>query len=120
MAPLTDPDTLKAFREALREWRCDGYVVWKRRAGEWLAKNLDDVDQRTVSRMMQEHVESGGKIDQVVEKREEWRNKYEYHYDVRFSFFGRRIYIETVLDVSRTGPTITVVNMHDECKHRFP
>lgn len=120
MAPLTDPDTLTAFREVLREWRCDGYVVWKRRAGEWLAKKLDDVDQRTVSRMMHEHVESGGKIDQVVEKREEWRNKYEYHYDVRFSIFGRRIYIETVLDVSRAGPTVTVVNMHVECNHRFP
>jgi hypothetical protein len=27
---------------------------------------------------------------------------------------GRRIYIETVLDITSTGPTVTVVNMHDE------
>ncbi|MFN5909455.1 MAG: hypothetical protein ACK5A3_25675 [Planctomyces sp.] len=27
---------------------------------------------------------------------------------------GRKIYIETVLDITSTGPTVTVVNMHDE------
>jgi hypothetical protein len=27
---------------------------------------------------------------------------------------GRKVYIETVLDETSTGPTITVVSMHDE------
>lgn len=64
--------------------------------------------------MMHEHIESGGEVDQVVERREPWRDRYGYHYDFRFSISGRKIYIETVLDVTSTGPTVTVVNMHDE------
>ena len=27
---------------------------------------------------------------------------------------GRRVYIETVLDETRSGPTITIVSVHDE------
>jgi hypothetical protein len=68
---------------------------------------------RDASRTMLEHVEAGGAIDQVVERRDPWRDRYEFHY-FRFSIGGRRVYIETVLDVTSTGPTLTVVNMHDE------
>ena len=34
MAPLKDPDLVTKFQEALKEWNCDGYIVWKRRAAE--------------------------------------------------------------------------------------
>ena len=114
MAPLANREILNAFQEALREWKCDGYVVWLRRPGEWLRQNLDNQDIRSISRMMHEYVESGGEIDQVIERRERWRDQHEFHYDFRFAISGRKIYIETVLDVSSTGPTVTVVNMHDE------
>ena len=114
MAPLADQGILNAFREALSEWRSEGYVVWQRRPVEWLRKNIESEDIRSVSRMMHEHIESGGEVDQVVERREPYRDRYGYHYDFRFSISGRKIYIETVLDVTSTGPTVTVVNMHDE------
>ncbi len=114
MAPLASREILEAFREALRQWSYDGYVVWLRRPGEWLRKNFDHEDMRTVSRMMHEHVEAGREIDQVVERRELWRDQHEFHYDFRISIAGRRVYIETVLQVTSTGPTVIVVNMHDE------
>jgi len=114
MAPLANRDILNAFREALSEWKYDGYVVWKPIATEWLRKNIEGEDMRSVSRMMHEHVEAGGEIDQVVERRERWQDQHEFHYDFRFSISGRKVYIETVLDVTSTGPTVTVVNMHDE------
>ena len=114
MAPLANREILAAFREALREWKCEGYVVWLRRPGEWLRKNIENEDIRSVSKMMHEYFEAGGKIDQAPERREPWRDRYEFHYDFRFSIAGRKIYIETVLDLTSTGPTVTVVNMHDE------
>ena len=64
--------------------------------------------------MMHEHVDAGGEIDQVAERREPWRDRHEFHYDFRFSIAGRKLCIETVLGVTSTGPTVTVVNMHDE------
>lgn len=114
MAPLANPEILEAIREALSEWRSDGYVVWNPIAIAWLRKNIEGEDMRSISRMMHEHVEAGGEIDQVVERRERWQDRHEFHYDFRFAVSGRKVYIETVLDVTRTGPTITVVNMHDE------
>lgn len=44
MAPLADQDILNACREALSEWRSDGYVVWLRRPVEWLRKNIESED----------------------------------------------------------------------------
>ena len=114
MAPLADREILGAFRAALREWKCDGYIVWLQRPAEWLRKNIENEDMQTVSRMMLEHVEAEGEIDQVVERREFWRDRHEFHFDFRFSIAGRKVYIETVLNVTSTGPTVTVVNMHDE------
>ena len=114
MAPLANREILAAFREALREWKCEGYVVWLRRPGEWLRKNIENEDIRSVSKRMHEYFEAGGKIDQAPERREPWRDRYEFHYDFRFSIAGRKIYIETVLDLTSTGPTVTVVNLHDE------
>jgi len=53
-------------------------------------------------------------LRQVRETREHWRDAHDFHYDFRFKIDGRKIYIETVIDVSRMGPTVTIVNMHDE------
>jgi hypothetical protein len=30
VAPLKDPDLLKKFVEAIKEWNCDGFIQWKR------------------------------------------------------------------------------------------
>ena len=41
MAPLTDPTLLAHFRGALREWQCDGFVVWKPIAADWVRSTLE-------------------------------------------------------------------------------
>ena len=114
MARLEDERILAVFRDALAEWNCDGFVVWKRRPTEWVDENLDGHTTTLVALQMYKHVQQGGEIDQVRERRPEYADRYEFHYDFRFAIGGRRVYIETVLDETRTGPTITIVSMHDE------
>jgi hypothetical protein len=114
MAPLTDPVLVRKFRETLKEWNCTGYIEWKRVPAEWLRRNLANLSQRAIGQMMWEHVHNGGVIDQVVETREEYRDRYPHHYDFRIRIAGRLVYIETCLDESdRMGPTVLVVSMHD-------
>ena len=114
MVRLEDQQILASFEEALSEWNCDGFVVWKKRPTEWLDENIEGHTTKSVAMLMHEYFQQGGKVDQARERRPEYFSLYEFHYDFRFSIDGRRIYIETVLDVTRTGPTITIVNMHDE------
>ena len=59
------------------------------------------------------HVEAGGEIDQVRERRPEYADQNEFHYDFRLEIDGRRVYIETILTSNRNGLTITVVSIHD-------
>lgn len=114
MVWLEDQRLLDLVEKALSEWKCDGYVVWKKRPTEWLEANVEGHTIKSVAKLMHEHVRRGGKVDQTRERRPEYASVYEFHYDFRFPIDGRRIYIETVLDETKTGPTITVVNMHDE------
>jgi hypothetical protein len=114
MARLTDPKLLSLIREALREWRAEGYVLWKRLPAEWLRKELEGPTQKSIAKLLHQHVEAGGEIDQVQERREHYRDRYEFHFDFRLTNDERRVYIETTHDESSTGPTITIVNMHDE------
>lgn len=114
MARLTDPNLHALFRVALAEWNADGYVVWKRLPAEWLRKELEGHTQKSLAKLLHEHVESGGVIDQVRERRERYRDRYEFHFDFRLTIDERRVYIETTLDETSTGPTITIVSLHDE------
>ena len=114
MAPLSDPELLARFVEALKEWNCDGFIQWKRLPAEWLRKNLDGYTRKAISRLMCDHVVNGGAIDQVTETREDYRNLYPYHYDFRIPIAGRLVYIETRFDeTDKMGPTVHVVNIHD-------
>lgn len=113
MAPLKDPEVLAKFKEALQEWNCHGFIQWKRIAAEWLRRHLERYDQRAIGCLLHQYVAEGGEIDAVTETREEYRHLYQYHYDFRVPIGDRLVYIETRLDVSKLGPTITVVNVHD-------
>jgi hypothetical protein len=62
---------------------------------------------------MYEHFASGGEIDQVRERLRDYAEDHPFHYDFQIEVDGRRIYIETVLDTTSTGPTVTVVSIHD-------
>jgi hypothetical protein len=114
MVRLEDRRVLQLFNEALSEWNCDGFVIWKKRAAEWLDLNMDGHSTKLVTKLMFEHLLLGGKIDQVRERRPEYSSLYEFHYDFRLTIAERPVYIETVLNETRTGPVITIVSMHDE------
>ena len=56
--------------------------------------------------------EEDGEIDQVKETRENWREIWEWHFDLRPTIDGVKLYVETRLDpesfASRKEPTIKI------------
>lgn len=113
MTPLRDGNLIQRFLDALKEWNCDGFIQWKRVPAEWLRKNLEGYTTKAIGRMIYEHVVNGGPIDQVAETREEYQDRWPYHYDFRLPIDERLIYIETRFDETRMGPTVYVVSVHD-------
>jgi hypothetical protein len=114
MAPLTDPGFLHQIYEALENRRVVGYITWKQVPADWLFGNLGGCNQSSIETAMFEHVKQGLKINQVVETREPYCRYYEFHFDFNLTIDGRKVYIETTLDSSRTGPTLNIVSMHDD------
>jgi hypothetical protein len=116
MVPLDDPVLAGAYKSALANWRFEGYVLWEEIARHWVEGNLPGYTTREIARRMHEHVEAGGRIDQVIETRPEW-SEHDYHYDLRIPVEGRLVYIETRLrfddPADPDDPVILVVNAHD-------
>lgn len=116
MATLTDPQILRCYTCALKNWKYEGYVNFKRIAQEWVRANFGEFDLKEVARLLYEHVGNGGEIDQQTETRPEWTDS-EYHYDLRVPIAGRLIYFETLLEYDDPNdpddPYITVVSVHD-------
>jgi hypothetical protein len=118
--PLTDPDRLKAFKDALRNWEFTGYITFQltEQAGRWIRQTFGNITLKEISRLMHEYVAAGGEIDEVVEQRTQWRDLYEYHHDLRFEIQGVRVYIETRLiyrlPINIDDTSIIVVNIHEQ------
>jgi hypothetical protein len=113
MAPLQDPVILARYQGALANWHVTGYVDWKETARDWVKCNLRCTKLRDLARLMHEHVEAGGEIAQVHERRPEWTD-HAFHYDLRLPIEGRLRYVETLLlDCDPTDPIIYVVSIHD-------
>ena len=113
MPPLTDPAILAFFHSALSNWNVTDYVTEKDLVMEWRAKNLPRVALKAVAKLMFDHLQAGGVIDQTPETRPEWNDR-PFHYDFRILVGGRRVYIETVLvDDDPTDPFVHIVSMHD-------
>jgi hypothetical protein len=118
MAPLTDPERLQAYKNALGNWRFEGYVGFnlRQQAHDWIRRELRNISLRELAQLMHEYVELGGTIEEVRETREEWADKHEYHYDLRFLIRSKPVYFETRL-ICRMPyvpdePWIEVVNVH--------
>lgn len=111
MSRLEDPKILAQITKALEEAATGvgEYVYWKRIAWEWVAKNLDSETQQSMAAHLLAYVQAGGKVDQVVERR---GFDDAFHYDFRPRIDNMDVYVETVLRVSRTGPTISIVSVH--------
>jgi hypothetical protein len=117
MLPEDHEARLRCYRNALRNWRYEGFVVPKKRAIEqWLKKELPDYKWQDIAGELHRHVENGGEIDEQVERRAEYV-QYEFHYDLRVRFGARYLYFETVLKCRNSddpdSPMIVVVSVHD-------
>lgn len=119
MPPLTDPDRRKAYLDALGNWNCTDYVQFElsEQAQRWIRTKLGTISRKEIARLMCEYVEAGGKVDETVEQRPEWRDEFEFHHDLRFSIEGVEVYIETRLiyrlPVKEDESYIIVVNIHE-------
>jgi hypothetical protein len=117
MPPLTDPERLACYLNALANWRYEGFITFSPLALDWLRREYPDYLPRDVAELLFDHVAAGGVIDEQPETRERWRDLHEYHYDLRVPVLGRRIYFETRLSYRDPNdpddPIIDVVNIHD-------
>lgn len=118
VARLTDPDRSAAYRDALANWRYDGYIDFDMpfTAYRWIREEFEAFGIRSLGRLMHEYVAGGGVVDEVEESRPGWRDLYEFHYDLRFTIQGKPIYVETRLKyrlpVVPDASWILVVNVH--------
>ena len=113
MARLADPDLLKCFQAILSNWSVTDYVTAKEEALHWAGKNLPGFTLKLFAKLMYEHVQAGGEIDQVRETRPEW-NDWPFHYDFRLAWAGRALYIETILvDDDPADPYLRIVRIKD-------
>jgi len=99
MARLTDPDILERYQKALADWEVEGAIeLVGRAAHEGLRITLEGVTVKYFKEALYRFVcEENGEIDQVKEERELWREKWEWHYDLRLTINGVKIYVETRL-----------------------
>ena len=117
MAPLIDPERLLAYKDALRNCAVANYVKFQltEQSRRWV-RQVVGIALKDLGRLMYEHVESGGEIDEVREARPEWSDEYEYHYDLRVPVEGMQVYVETRLNYRPPfrpdQPWILVVNVH--------
>jgi hypothetical protein len=117
MAPLTDPERLLAYKNALGNWRFAGFVTFSltEQSRQWIRQTLG-IPFQEIPRLMEEYVVSGGQIDEVRETRPEWSSKHEFHFDLRLQIDDRPVYIETRLHDDNPyepdRPWIEVVNVH--------
>jgi hypothetical protein len=113
MPALTDPIILAAFRSALSNWNFTDYVTEKDTAMEWRSRELRGINLKAVAKLMYDHLQADGTIDQTPETRPEWNDR-PFHYDFRLMINNRRVYIETILvDDDPADPYVHIVSMHD-------
>src|SRR5438105_13503677 len=96
MLPLTEPELLTCYKNALANWRYDGYIIFTEVAQEWIRVDLSSLSRREIGRLLHEHVVAGGEIDQQQENRLEW-SMHDHHFDFLITGRGRHIYLETRL-----------------------
>ena len=116
LGKLTDPERLACYKNALANWRYEGYIVLTALSLEWLRRELKGVSSATFKRMLFEHVQAGGEIDEVAESRPEWL-EFSHHYDLRLRILDRLVHVETRLiyrnPKNPDDPYIHVVSVHD-------
>lgn len=87
MAALADPERLRAYMDALGNWRIKDYIQFKlpEEAYRWIRRELDGISLDDIKALMYEFVTNGGKIDEVQERRDEYSGDCKFHHDLRFT-----------------------------------
>ena len=116
MARLTDPDILARYEQALADWAVGGAIELVGRAAEGLRTTLEGVTVNYFKEALYRFVcVEGGEIDQVKEDREPWLRDWEWHYDLRPTINGVKLYVETRLYpesfCSHKDPMVQVVQI---------
>jgi hypothetical protein len=103
----------------LANWKYSDYIQFEltEQSHRWIRTELDNVSLGEIKQLMYEYIfEDGGEIDEQVETREQWSDRYEYHHDLRFGIQDKNVYIETRLNdwnpFVPDNPWILVVNIH--------
>jgi hypothetical protein len=116
--PLADPDRRAAYLDALQNWSVSQYIQFEltEQAYRFIRGDLGGIFLKEIGRLMHEHVKQGGDIDEVQERRQDWTDQWEFHWDVRLPIAGIPVYIETRLNyrlpVVPDESWILVVNIH--------
>jgi hypothetical protein len=98
MPRLTDPVLLARYKKALSAWNVEGYIQLEKRAPEGLRTTLEGVPEASFKEELYRFVcEDDGEIDQVKEDRENWKKEWEWHFDLRPTINGLKVYVETRL-----------------------
>ncbi len=117
MPPLTDPEKLTCYKNALANWQYEGFMTFTSVALDWLHKHFPGYSTREIAKLLYNYVAAGGEIDQQPETREPWKSLHDHHYDLRITVGDRLIYFETRLSCrdpdDTDDPLIDVVNIHD-------
>jgi hypothetical protein len=117
--PLSDPDRLAAYTDALANWSFTDYIQFHltEQAYRWIRRELGGLTLKDLGRLIHEYVAAGGTIEEVKETRPEWCELYEFHYDLRITILGKTVYVETRLHhrlpVVADESWILVVNVHE-------
>jgi hypothetical protein len=116
MARLTDPDILARYLQALTERKVKGAIELVGRAHEELRATFEAVTEEEFKEALYRFVcKENGEIDQVKEQRECHRDNWEWHYDLRPTINGVKVYVETRLFPesfsSRQEPIVYVVRI---------
>ncbi|PCI10395.1 hypothetical protein COB72_03330 [bacterium] len=117
MASFKCPERKKKYLYALQNWDCAEYikVPHDHVRDALFAQFGPDADiERKIGKMMFTWAfDKPDRIDEVIENRKGWKNKFSHHFDMRLQMGGVKRYIETVLVEVDDEPTILVVNFHD-------
>src|ERR1700678_3750548 len=96
MARLADPDVLAGYQKELCEWTIEGYVELQGRALEGLRSAVVGVTAKEFKAALYCYVfEENGEIDRIKEEREQWREIWEWHYDLRPTINCVKLHVET-------------------------
>ena len=93
MPPLADAGIRRKILDAFSRSEGGDCVEWSRDAKEHLRELLPSFGWRRINQMLREGIVAGREILQVVETREDYRERHEFHYDFKIKIGNTKYYV---------------------------